>query len=116
MTKKTLVDDSGFTGKVQFYVQLDPVNKMHFSKQNISMVNKSTVEIDKVMMEKERMVRENKKLKLQNRKKKIEMNQEVPLLDTTQFKKNAYLDEVEKLRHQRKEKEDMLIFLRQKLK
>ena len=39
-------------GKITFYVQLDSVNKMQFSKQNISMVNKSIVEVDKVMMEK----------------------------------------------------------------
>ena len=49
LTKKS-VNENNMIGKITFYVQLDSINKMQFSKQNISMVNKSMVEVDKVMM------------------------------------------------------------------
>ena len=69
---------------------MDNAQKMQISKHaipNQSMVgNKSQLEFDKIMMEKERMIKENKKLKQQNRVKKIELNQEIPLLDTTSYK------------------------------
>ena len=53
LTKKS-VSEGNMVGKIDFYIQLDAVNKTQFSKQNIniSMVNKSVAEVDKVMMEK----------------------------------------------------------------
>ena len=38
-------------GKIEFYTELNAVNKMHFSKHNLT-TNKSVVEIDKVHMHK----------------------------------------------------------------
>lgn len=37
-----------------------------------------------------------------NRIKKIELNQEVPILDTTNFKENLYKNEIDRMRQERK--------------
>lgn len=55
---------------------------IHSNKSNIHAGN----EVDRIGLEKERMIRENRKLKNINRVKKIELNQEIPILDTTGFK------------------------------
>ena len=62
------------------------------------------------------MIRENKKLKLENRKKKIQLNQQIPLLDTTEFKTSLFADEMERLREERREKEELVKFLANQLK
>lgn len=68
---------------------------MQLSKHLITVhTNKSHTEFDRVMLEKERMIRENKKLKNMNRVKKIELNQEIPILDTTAFKQTLYKDNI----------------------
>lgn len=67
---------------------------MQLSKHLVTIhSNKSNVnfnDVDRIVLEKERMIRENRKLKQINRIKKIELNQDIPVLDTTNFKENIY--------------------------
>lgn len=88
---------------------MEHANKMKLSKHLITIhTNKSNTEFDRIILEKERMIRENKKLRNMNRVKKIELNQEIPILDTTNFKQNLYKDDIERIRQERKEKEELL--------
>lgn len=67
---------------------------MQLSKHLVTIhSNKSNAnfnDVDRIVLEKERMIRENRKLKQINRIKKIELNQDIPVLDTTNFKENIY--------------------------
>jgi hypothetical protein len=65
-------------------------------------------DIENLKIEKERLLRLKRKIKEEKRKKLIELNQEIPFLDTTQLKEQLYEEKLAFIKNEKQEQEEIL--------
>ncbi len=83
--------------------------------ENIETVEKEMNDIQNLKMEKQRLLRLKRKLREEKRKKLIELNQEIPFLDTIQLKEQLYEQQIGRIKSEKQEQQHIILYLKDRI-